>query len=318
MHALIRELWPGCVGSAMLLWARVSLAPHTPSFTPADNPAAHAPSLLTRTLSIARGWAVHGRLLVWPATLSFDWSMGAVPLVTSLGDAANLETAALLAVVAAGGASAAAACWRARSRVAYFTKLYTYHSHHAYHDVLNNNVQHGDVDGALPAPTAPCCAASHSAAWWHSNPLLLVLAWALLVVPFLPASNLAAYVGFVVAERVLYLPSMGACLLVALGCQSLWHRLGSCKSHRTGEDREKLDLSPPLKFPCLTANNVLIIKLISSPNTTPPLPPPDPPPSSPISNNTNITNRNLLSAQHRHPSHRTPSPNARFPPDRAT
>lgn len=234
VHALIRELWPGCVGSAMLLWARVSLAPHTPSFTPADNPAAHAPSLLTRTLSIARGWAMHGRLLVWPATLSFDWSMGAVPLVTSLGDAANLETAALLAVVAAGGASAAAACWRARSRVAYFTKLYTYHSHHAYHDVLNNNVQHGDVDGALPAAhAAPCCAASHSAAWWHANPLLLVLAWALLVVPFLPASNLAAYVGFVVAERVLYLPSMGACLLVALGCQSLWHLLGSCKSHRT-------------------------------------------------------------------------------------
>lgn len=262
MHALIRELWPGCVGSAMLLWARVSLAPHTPSFTPADNPAAHAPSLLTRTLSIARGWAMHGRLLVWPATLSFDWSMGAVPLVTSLGDAANLETAALLAVVAAGGASAAAACWRARSRVAYFTKLYTYHSHHAYHDVLNNNVQHGDVDGALPAAhAAPCCAASHSAAWWHANPLLLVLAWALLVVPFLPASNLAAYVGFVVAERVLYLPSMGACLLVALGCQSLWHLLGSCKSHRTGERREELALSPPLKGLVLLPIKFLSIKL---------------------------------------------------------
>ncbi len=46
-------------------------------------------------------------------------------------------------------------------------------------------------------------------------PLLLALAWTL--IPFLPASNLFFPVGFVVAERVLYIPSMGFCLLVALG-----------------------------------------------------------------------------------------------------
>lgn len=40
---------------------------------------------------------------------------------------------------------------------------------------------------------------------------------ALLVLPFLPASNLFFPVGFVVAERVLYMPSMGWCLLVAHG-----------------------------------------------------------------------------------------------------
>ncbi|GFX53341.1 transmembrane and TPR repeat-containing protein CG4050 [Trichonephila clavipes] len=37
------------------------------------------------------------------------------------------------------------------------------------------------------------------------------------VFPFLPASNLFFPVGFVVAERVLYAPSMGFCLLVAHG-----------------------------------------------------------------------------------------------------
>ncbi len=41
----------------------------------------------------------------------------------------------------------------------------------------------------------------------------------LTALPFLPASNLFFPVGFVVAERVLYLPSMGFCLLVAYG---LW------------------------------------------------------------------------------------------------
>ena len=48
----------------------------------------------------------------------------------------------------------------------------------------------------------------------------------LLVLPFLPASNLFFPVGFVVAERILYLPSMGFCLLVAFGCDKLFRRGG--------------------------------------------------------------------------------------------
>lgn len=38
-----------------------------------------------------------------------------------------------------------------------------------------------------------------------------------MVFPFIPASNLFFPVGFVVAERVLYMPSMGFCMLVAYG-----------------------------------------------------------------------------------------------------
>ena len=48
-----------------------------------------------------------------------------------------------------------------------------------------------------------------------------LFALSLMVFPYLPASNLFFPVGFVVAERVLYLPSMGLCLLVAHGCNSL-------------------------------------------------------------------------------------------------
>ena len=43
----------------------------------------------------------------------------------------------------------------------------------------------------------------------------------LLVFPFIPATNFLFPVGFVVAERVLYLPSMGFSLLVAHGCDKL-------------------------------------------------------------------------------------------------
>ena len=43
----------------------------------------------------------------------------------------------------------------------------------------------------------------------------------LIVFPYLPASNLFFPVGFVIAERVLYLPSMGFCLLVGYGAWKL-------------------------------------------------------------------------------------------------
>ncbi len=49
----------------------------------------------------------------------------------------------------------------------------------------------------------------------------MLQALALMVIPFIPASNLFFPVGFVVAERILYTPSMGFSLLVALGFELL-------------------------------------------------------------------------------------------------
>ncbi|XP_024431569.2 protein O-mannosyl-transferase TMTC1 isoform X2 [Desmodus rotundus] len=49
-----------------------------------------------------------------------------------------------------------------------------------------------------------------------------------LVFPFIPASNLFFRVGFVVAERVLYMPSMGYCILVVHGLNKLCSWLSRC------------------------------------------------------------------------------------------
>nr|CAD7575998.1 unnamed protein product [Timema californicum] len=49
----------------------------------------------------------------------------------------------------------------------------------------------------------------------------LSMSLALTVIPFLPATNLFFRVGFVIAERVLYLPSAGFCMLVVLGLRQL-------------------------------------------------------------------------------------------------
>ena len=52
---------------------------------------------------------------------------------------------------------------------------------------------------------------------------VVLLSLAMIMIPFLPASNLLFSVGFVVAERILYIPSMGLCILVSFGISILFH-----------------------------------------------------------------------------------------------
>lgn len=51
----------------------------------------------------------------------------------------------------------------------------------------------------------------------RQDSVVVLMSVAMMVIPFIPATNLLAYVGFVVAERVLYIPSLGFCLLVGHG-----------------------------------------------------------------------------------------------------
>lgn len=47
------------------------------------------------------------------------------------------------------------------------------------------------------------------------------LAILLIIIPFMPAANVFYPVGFVIAERILYIPSAGYCLLVGIGLTKL-------------------------------------------------------------------------------------------------
>ncbi|XP_071503726.1 protein O-mannosyl-transferase TMTC3-like [Diadema antillarum] len=149
----------------LLLWARVSIMrAELPTFTQFDNPAASA-RFPTRHLTFWYLLSVNAWLLLSPCNLLCDWTMGTIPLVTSLGDPRNLATASLVCSVGLLG----------------------------FYGLCKN--------GKL------------------SRQLLMALSF--LILPFLPASNLFFPVGFVVAERVLYAPSMGFCLLVAMGIERL-------------------------------------------------------------------------------------------------
>lgn len=57
---------------------------------------------------------------------------------------------------------------------------------------------------------------------------VLTMALCLMVAPFIPASNLFFPVGFVVAERVLYLPSMGYCLVIGLALRVFMRNQSTC------------------------------------------------------------------------------------------
>nr|XP_026501784.1 transmembrane and TPR repeat-containing protein CG4341-like [Vanessa tameamea]XP_026501786.1 transmembrane and TPR repeat-containing protein CG4341-like [Vanessa tameamea]XP_026501794.1 transmembrane and TPR repeat-containing protein CG4341-like [Vanessa tameamea] len=66
---------------------------------------------------------------------------------------------------------------------------------------------------------------------YRSPQVAMLLFTAFMVLPFVPASNILFYVGFVVAERVLYIPSVGFCLLLGLGAGTLtrnWRRYEMC------------------------------------------------------------------------------------------
>ncbi|KAH1011700.1 hypothetical protein HUJ04_001017 [Dendroctonus ponderosae] len=138
-----------------------------PRFCEQDNPTAFHSSIYVRFLTFCYLAAFNLWLMLCPATLSHDWQMGSIPLVTTLGDSRNVATCFFLGLVF---------LLAIRSIIDF------------------ENMRHPP----------------------------LVLGLLLLVLPFLPASNLFVTVGFVIAERVLYIPSLGSILLTVYGVQLLW------------------------------------------------------------------------------------------------
>jgi len=72
--------------TSLLLLRLYTMGYKPPDFSPSDNPAADSDSLLTRTLTFFYLPLFNMMLLTVPVTLSFDWSMGAIPLVESVAD----------------------------------------------------------------------------------------------------------------------------------------------------------------------------------------------------------------------------------------
>lgn len=134
-------------------------------FTKLDNPAAFIQSRFYRAVNYSYIWLYHIYLLVMPANLCFDYSMGCISLISSLSDVRVLSPVLISVVVIIG------------------------------------------------------------VKFWNEC-RLLSFSILLGAVSFLPSSNIFFTVGFSVAERVLYLPSVGFCLM----CAVLLSKMGNhCK-----------------------------------------------------------------------------------------
>ncbi|XP_054609625.1 protein O-mannosyl-transferase TMTC2-like isoform X2 [Dunckerocampus dactyliophorus] len=190
-----------------------------PNFSNSDNPAADSLHLLTRMLTFLHLPAANAWLLLCPDKLSFDWSMDAVPLVRSLADWRNLHTLGFygaLVLLAWFGFHGPTSKGKEDGEC-----------------VTNGNGYHA-LDTNQSTNLCPPKVNLNGSGGLHIKPPrmslpptenLVIFSLALLSLPFLPASNLFFYVGFVIAERVLYIPSVGFCLLVATGARTLYVRL---------------------------------------------------------------------------------------------
>lgn len=72
--------------------ARMAIGGSLPKFSQQDNPAAYHPCAVTRFLTFSYLAAFNWWLMICPTTLSHDWQMSSIPLITAWTDARNLLT----------------------------------------------------------------------------------------------------------------------------------------------------------------------------------------------------------------------------------
>ena len=184
----------------------------TPTFASADNPAASEKSFLTRALTFAYLPCFNMvNLLIYPNNLSFDWSMEAVPLIDSICDTRNFVTLATISVII--------------SFVYQVSKDINIHKNNLYLQNLNEDQ---NKKGLFKTVT--------------NIPPATIMGLAIIILPFIPAMNIFFYVGFVVAERVLYIPSMGYCIVVGSGLSQLWNNLicNPCTPNKSTWEKQKV------------------------------------------------------------------------------
>uniref|UniRef100_A0A8C8C6P7 dolichyl-phosphate-mannose--protein mannosyltransferase n=1 Tax=Oncorhynchus tshawytscha TaxID=74940 RepID=A0A8C8C6P7_ONCTS len=235
--------WGVLLLAARLYW----MGNKPPNFSNSDNPAADSPHLLTRTLTFLYLPAANAWLLLCPVQLSFDWSMDALPLIKTFADWRNLHTVAFYAgftllawygLCSSSSPDSKAKETNGKAHLANGKALTNGHSYHPPDGNHNINSEQGSpktngkttLNGNGFTKTYQCSPRTthpslSSLATLPATENVVVFSLGLLSLPFLPATNLFFYVGFVVAERLLYIPSMGFCLLVAVGIRALYVRL---------------------------------------------------------------------------------------------
>lgn len=209
----------------------VRLQTRTPHFSTADNPTARESDFMTRFLTFSYLPVFNLWLLLFPHTLSFDWGMDAVPRITSLSDSRNLLTC-LFYFTLVHVLRHTVSCIRIMRRITKksFKEMYSKNSCSLCQtncfDMHSTSCRTNNNNNTTYFQSTSCVCLYLPVRTDKSSPRAsgsILFSVALLTLPFLPAANVLYYVGFVVAERVLYMPSAGLCLLLGLGSAALWN-----------------------------------------------------------------------------------------------
>lgn len=198
-----------------------------PEFSKADNPTAKESSFFARSAMFSYLPLFNLCLLVFPKWLSFDWSMDSVPKVASVFDCRFL----LSCLFVYGLYIAIKNLLIKMSKHALRSPIKNLHCKTCSKEAMDDHLVACKIINNNNLPLSCDCKEQFMKCVQKEVSLLMCLAF--LIIPFIPSSNLFFYVGFVVAERVLYIPSIGFCMLVALGVHFLWNNhktltLGGC------------------------------------------------------------------------------------------
>ncbi|XP_019854061.1 PREDICTED: transmembrane and TPR repeat-containing protein 4-like isoform X2 [Amphimedon queenslandica] len=185
----------------LALLARLLISQGRPAFVYSDNPTSFSDSILIRTLTYSHLTSLNVWLLMCPSLLCFDWSMGSIVLVKTLNDYRNIGSVTLFAFLIIIIIKNVVEFFRP-PKVSQTTTRVSSHNRSSL-STLISTLWPGE----------------------KNNSFACLLGLSLLIIPYIPASNLFFPVGFVLAERVLYLPSVGYCLLVSHGFYAINERL---------------------------------------------------------------------------------------------
>jgi len=156
-----------------------------------ENPIAFIDDRLLRSLSNAYVHWRYFKLLVLPLQMSADWSFNCVPMIESLQDWDRIAPA-----------------------VALYTSLFVLLAVLGVKFLLSLR--------STPASVAAAKRSRHVAPTANAAGVLLFLV-CLTIFPFVPASNWFFPVGTLIGERLLYLPSIGLCLILAYVLSVAYH-----------------------------------------------------------------------------------------------
>jgi hypothetical protein len=185
--------------------ARLSInGPTRPDFIEDQNPAGFAPDRLTRILSVNYVYCLYLWDFVWPAGLCPDWSGRSIELIRSLSDPRAGQVAVLWAFVA----------WCS------YQLLFL--------DLCPNDRMGSDKNGDEVEDDhreGDYRRRRFFSLTTRQKQHVLVAFWSFVSCPFLLSSNLLVVVGLMKADRVVYLPLAGLCLLQAVAADWVRERL---------------------------------------------------------------------------------------------